>query len=58
MLKIKVHYLVDSTKTVYRRHSPEISINVVCLYEIDFLNNGTFIKCQLKYWNISGRSVN
>ena len=48
--------------------SPEISINVVCLYEreflwqdqdlMQFLKIGTLIKCRLEYWKISGRSVN
>ena len=61
MLKIKVHYLVDSTKTVYRRQFTRNLYQCSMLEDQDlmqFLKNGTLIKCRLEYWKISGRSVN
>ena len=61
MLKIKVHYLVDSTKTVYRRQFTRNLYQCSMLEDQDlmqFLKNGTLIKCWLEYWKINGRSVN
>ncbi|KAJ0843065.1 hypothetical protein HanRHA438_Chr15g0687291 [Helianthus annuus] len=61
MLKIKVHYLVDSTKTVYRRQFTRNLYQCSMLEDQDLmqlLKNGTLIKCRLEYWKISGRSVN
>ncbi|KAJ0680884.1 hypothetical protein HanRHA438_Chr14g0678981 [Helianthus annuus] len=61
MLKIKVHYLVDFTKTVYRRQFTRNLYQCSMLEDQDLmqlLKNGTLIKCRLEYWKISGRSVN